>query len=78
MLTRTTNTGTCTCNFVLFTVNPMVHPLPITDQKEERYLLITQTHDVIICLQFTYELYLSYPVKWQMLFFSMSKEVIGA
>lgn len=47
----------------------MVHPLPITDQKEERYLLITQTHDVIICLQFTYELYLSYPVKWQMLFF---------
>lgn len=76
MLTRTTNTGTC--NFVLFTVNPMVHPLPISDQKEERYLLITQTHDVIICLQFTYELYLSYPVKWQMLFFSMSKEVIGA
>lgn len=56
----------------------MVHPLPISDQKEERYLLITQTHDVIICLQFTYELYLSYPVKWQMLFFSMSKEVIGA
>lgn len=35
---------TSMCNSVLFTVNLGDHPLPISVQTEERYLLLTQTH----------------------------------